>query len=93
MLFLNQRCNALYSGPKHGARGFQFFTISLDLSEEGIKHIDEILKFCFQYLNMLRKEGPQQWISEELSDLGQMKFTYKDKEEPMRYVSSLTGDM
>jgi secreted Zn-dependent insulinase-like peptidase len=42
---------------------------------------------------MLRREGPQQWISNELSELGQMKFTYKDKEDPMRYVSSLTGDM
>ena len=42
---------------------------------------------------MLRKEGPQKWISNELSELGQMKFTYKDKEDPMRYVSSLTGDM
>ena len=42
---------------------------------------------------MLRKEGPQKWIHDELVGLGKQKFNYKDKEDPMRYVSSLSGDM
>ena len=34
-----------------------FFTIS--------EYVDDIVTLIFQYLNMLRKEGPQEWVYEE----------------------------
>ncbi len=86
-------CNGLYAGPKNGARGFQFFTISLDLSEDGMDHFDKILILCFQYLNMLRKKGSQNWIQDELGDLLKMQFMHTDEEDPIAYVSRLTSDM
>ena len=55
--------------------------------------MNEILKLCFQYLTLLRNEGPQEWIQNELKELGEMKFMYKDKEDPIKYVSNLTSDM
>lgn len=86
-------CNGLYSGPKSGGRGFSFFTISLDLSDEGIEHVDEIIKLCFQYINLLKTEGPKEWIQNELAEVGKMNFTYKDKEKPVNFVSHLAGDL
>lgn len=86
-------CNGLYSGPKTGARGFQFYTINLDLTEEGVSHSHEILKLCFQYLNLLRSEGVRKWINDELTTLGKINFDYKDKEKPISYVTTISGDM
>lgn len=55
-------CNSLLSGRRPGATGFNFFTIIVDLTEEGIKHVDDIITLIFQYINMLKKEGPVEWI-------------------------------
>ncbi|XP_032806215.1 insulin-degrading enzyme [Petromyzon marinus] len=83
--------NMLVGGQKGGARGFMFFIINVDLTEEGLEHVDEIVLHMFQYINMLRKEGPVQWIFEECKDLGTMAFRFKDKERPRNYTSHITG--
>lgn len=35
-------------GARTGARGFGFFGINVDLTEEGIEHVDDIVKLVFQ---------------------------------------------
>ena len=47
-----------------------FFIVNVDLSEEGIEHVDDIVTLVFQYLNMLRAAGPQEWVFEECKKLG-----------------------
>jgi insulysin len=52
--------NSLVGGQKGGSKGFGFFIVNLDLTEEGLEHVDEIIHLVFQYLEMLRtKEGIQ----------------------------------
>jgi insulysin len=63
-------CNHLHAGSRREARGFQIFNLTVDLSEEGGQKINEILKLVYQYLNMLRKEKPAEWIYNEFNDLG-----------------------
>jgi insulysin len=41
-------CNSLVGGARTGARGFGFFGINVDLTEEGIEHVDDIVKLVFQ---------------------------------------------
>jgi insulysin len=48
-----------------------FFVVNVDLSEEGIEHVDDIVTLVFQYLNMLREHGPQEWVFQECKDLGE----------------------
>ncbi|PSN57801.1 Insulin-degrading enzyme [Blattella germanica] len=62
-------CNSLVGGARTGSRGFGFFGINVDLTEEGIDHVDDIVKLVFQYVNMLKKEGPMEWIFEEYKDI------------------------
>lgn len=51
-----------------------FFIVNVDLSEEGIDHVDDIVTLVFQYLNMLRADGPQEWVFEECKKLGLFLF-------------------
>lgn len=74
-------------------RGFQFFTIMLDLSEEGEENIDNIVKLVYQYLNMLKREKPARWVFDEVNNLGKINFNFKDKEKPMSLVSSVAADL
>merc|ERR1719245_643363 len=72
--------NNLVGGQKSGSKGFGFFVVNVDLTEEGIEHVDDIIELVYQYLAMLRKEGPKQWVFEECRDLHAMQFRFKDKE-------------
>lgn len=86
-------CNNLVSGYSTIGRGFGFFEIMVDLTQDGFEHIDDIVKIIFQYVNMLRKEGPQKWIFEEFCDLCEMQFRFKDKENPLSLVSNVVHAM
>lgn len=83
--------NSLVGGEKDGARGFSFTIVNVDLTEEGIDHTDDIVQLVFQYLNMLRNEGPQPWIFQELQELWRIAFRFKGKDTPQSYVRDLAG--
>lgn len=82
-------CNSLLSSKRLGARGFEFFNIVVDLTKEGVDHVDDIILLTFQYINMLKKEGPIKWIHDEYKDIADMNFRFKEKCPPYRYVSSI----
>lgn len=86
-------CSNLYAGSRREARGFQFFNVIVDLSEEGGERIDEILALLFQYLNVQKEQPVEKWIYDEMNKLGEIKFAFKDKEKPINYVSHITADM
>ncbi|XP_054708191.1 insulin-degrading enzyme-like [Uloborus diversus] len=85
--------NNLVSGYKAGAKGFAFFIANLDLTEEGLEHVNDIVTLMFQYLTMLKKEGPQEWIFQECKELAAMTFRFKDREKPQLYTCSLASVM
>jgi len=85
--------NSLVGGQKSGAKGFSFFVVNVDLTEEGIDHVNDIVTAVFQYLQLLKSEGPQQWVFEECRDLSSMTFRFKDKERPQSYVTALAEQL
>lgn len=86
-------CNSLVGGTRTGSKGFAFFGINVDLTEDGIEHTDDIVQLVFQYINMLKAEGPKEWIFEEYKDIMSMHFRFKDKEAPRSYVTNITFNM
>ncbi|KAF2362602.1 Peptidase M16 N-terminal [Trinorchestia longiramus] len=85
--------NSLAGGHKNGPRGFSFFCVNVDLTEEGIDHVDDIAKATFQYLNLMREAGAQQWIFEELQKITSISFRFKDKERPQSYVTGVAESL
>uniref|UniRef100_A0A665U7D7 Insulin-degrading enzyme n=1 Tax=Echeneis naucrates TaxID=173247 RepID=A0A665U7D7_ECHNA len=83
--------NTLVGGQKEGAKGFMFFIINVDLTEEGLMHVQDIIFHMFQYIQKLRTEGPQEWVFEECKDLNKVAFRFKDKERPRGYTSKVAG--
>jgi insulysin len=86
-------CNNLYSGQRREALGFQFYNLTVDLTEDGGENIDSIIKNVYQYLNMLINNKPEKWIFDELLQLGKISFDYKDKERPESCVSKIASDL
>ena len=47
----------------------------------------------FAYMDLLREQGPQAWLYDEQSRLSDLSFRFKEKVEPIRYVSHLATGM
>ena len=46
----------LVAGKKTLARGFSFFVITVQMTEEGERRVEEVVKAVFQYIQLLRGE-------------------------------------
>ena len=47
-------CNSLVAGEKAGAKGFTFFEVGVDLTIEGVDHINDIVSLVFQVRKDIR---------------------------------------
>ncbi|KAL3692062.1 hypothetical protein R1sor_005713 [Riccia sorocarpa] len=73
---------------------FSFFNVVIELTDAGEEHIEEIVGFIFQYLNILQgKDGIQSWIFDELQELADMGFNFQDKYSPFSYTSAIAANM
>ncbi|UJR18241.1 hypothetical protein I4U23_005141 [Adineta vaga] len=75
------------------APGFNFFTIEVELTIEGLKRWDEIIVIIYQYMAMLRKEGPQKRIFDERKNMRMMNFQFAEKESPYAFVKNLASEI
>ncbi|XP_069140604.1 insulin-degrading enzyme-like isoform X1 [Argopecten irradians] len=85
--------NSLSCGSSLGAKGFRMLTVTIQFTEEGLDHIDDMVKLTYQYITMLRSQEPQEWIFREYQNIRAMKFRFKDKEESKNYTPSVCRSM
>ena len=84
---------SLGAGSGLGWRGGALFSVSIGLTEDGLAQQDRVLQLLFAYLDMLREEGPQQWLYEEQSQLAELQFRFREKANPVNYASALASGM
>lgn len=85
--------SSLQSDSHTQAAGFGVYAVTMDLSTEGLEHVDEIVQLLFNYIGMLQTAGPKQWIYEELAELSAVKFRFKDKEQPMTMAINVASSL
>ncbi|MEH6610883.1 MAG: insulinase family protein [Halioglobus sp.] len=74
-------------------RGGALFSVSFTLTELGVQKQDRVLGLLFAYTDMLREQGPQQWLYDEQARLAQLSFRFREDAEPIGYVSGLASGM
>ena len=85
---------SLSAGPSpESYSSHSLFLISIELTDEGNDHVEECCKIVFQYLELLRREGIQEWIFEELKNVGETKFHFRDKQSAGYYVREICSGM
>uniref|UniRef100_A0A915IFI3 Insulin-degrading enzyme n=1 Tax=Romanomermis culicivorax TaxID=13658 RepID=A0A915IFI3_ROMCU len=101
--------NDLVAAGQPLACGFASFSIEMELTEEGLKNLDEIIALFFEYLHVtLKNIQPQEWIHREVEKLNNIHFRFAenpnegslnghnfliDKKNPDEYVSSLSPSL
>ena len=81
------------AGSGLGWRGGSLFSVTINLTEKGVADHERVLQMLFAYTEMLRENGPQSWLYEEQAQLAELSFRFKEKSEPIRYVSALASGM
>ena len=69
------------------------FTISIVLTKSGFENLDQVLSATFQYLKMLRNEGPSQRIFTEIQEIERLNFEFSEEPQPMDNVENLSECM
>ena len=67
------------------------FEVSIDLSEQGFAHIDEIGDLLFSYINLIRDQGIRQGYYEELAQLAEIDFRFQEKSSEGSLVKGLAS--
>ncbi|CAG8625900.1 11505_t:CDS:10 [Acaulospora morrowiae] len=87
--------NGLYSGPFYQCKGFELFKISIELTEEGFGHYEEVVEISFQFINMLRQLDPkeQERVFKEVQSIKAINFKFQEKSWSSYYVAGLSRQM
>lgn len=85
--------NELSAGGHSVSTGNAFFSIDIDLTNDGLKHYEEVVRLLFQYIEMLKLSLPEKWIYLELEDIARADFKFKQKRSPSDTVSSLAKQL
>ncbi|KAG5440368.1 hypothetical protein PCANB_001938 [Pneumocystis canis] len=68
-----------------------FFRIGITLTSQGLDHYEDVILVIFEFLEMLKKTGPQEWIYNELMAISKLSFRFnEDFISPMEYTSFLS---
>ncbi|KAF3396235.1 A-factor-processing enzyme [Penicillium rolfsii] len=85
--------NGLSAGAMPICPGSAFFTISVRLTPEGLKQYQEVAKVIFEYIAMIKEREPEQWIFDEMKNLAEVDFRFKQKTPASRFTSRLSSVM
>ena len=83
---------ALIAGSRHQA-DHSTILISIDLSVEGMNHINEIVDITYAYIALIKDHGVSKDLFHELTIIGDLSFRFKDKEDPFMFVSQVATNM
>lgn len=85
--------NYLSSGPITGGINFDFFKISIDLTEDGLAHYEDVVATVFQYIRMMKELGVRESIFREVQSLAELGFKFRENHQPSQYTSGLVEQM
>ncbi|KAL6722042.1 metalloprotease [Lecanora helva] len=85
--------NGLSAGPMSICPGSAFFSISIKLTEEGLKVYQQVVEVIFQYLSLIQETSPQRWIVDEVKGMTEVDFKFQEKESASNFARGMASTM
>ena len=85
--------SALMAGKSTNEDCFATFNVTIELTENGLSHVDDCVECVFQYIAMLKTKGPQRWIYDEVTKVSAINVKYKSKSRTFSYVTGLAKSL
>jgi len=95
LLFLKQKkwITSLAAGGGVSGSNFREFTVSINLTSRGLKHIDDIVQAIFEFIELIKKQGITEWRYHEKQAVLESAFRYQEKMRPLDLVSHLVMNL
>ncbi|KAF8669312.1 hypothetical protein HU200_051650 [Digitaria exilis] len=84
---------SLEAGEGDWSYDFSFFSVVIELTDEGQEHMEDTVGLLFRYITLLQTSGTPKWIFDELQAICETGFHYRDKSPPMNYVVNISSNM
>ena len=81
----------LSSGNMKVCQGSSSYVVEFQLTPEGLNHWQDIVKTTFDYLHFINEQGPQKWIWEEIKNISEVNFKFKQKADAANTASKLSS--
>ncbi|WP_299014941.1 insulinase family protein [uncultured Photobacterium sp.] len=85
--------NTLTAGGGVSGSNFREFTVGLNLTPKGLDHIDDIVTSVFQYIELIKQHGLDEWRYKEKQAVLEVAFRYQEKSRPLDTVSYLVMNL
>ena len=85
--------NGLSAGPSPVCPGTAFFGITIRLTEEGLKRYQEVVSAVFQYISLIKETPPKEWIMDEIKNMGEVDFKFREKTPASAFASRMSSVM
>ena len=67
------------------------FNVRMELTPEGLDKVDYITALVFDYLDLIRQQGIQQWLYDESRQIADLGFRYQEARSPQQTATSLAS--
>ncbi|XP_031397805.1 insulin-degrading enzyme-like 1, peroxisomal isoform X3 [Punica granatum] len=84
---------SLWADEKGSNTDFSFFEVSVDLTDAGQEHMEDIVGLLFKYIHLIEHSGICKWILDEMAAISEMAFHYQDKTPPLGYSVGIASNM
>ncbi|MBN1903791.1 MAG: insulinase family protein [Deltaproteobacteria bacterium] len=83
----------LSAGGGNTTTDYGSFMINIKLTQKGVEQYQDIIKYCFSYIRLLKEKGIPDYIFREIQRIAELDYTYKYKGEGADRASHLAGNM
>ncbi|MCL1122860.1 insulinase family protein [Shewanella seohaensis] len=85
--------NNLSAGGGVNGYNFKDYSIGLQLTDKGVANIDDIVCSCFEYIELIKNQGLEDWRYLERANLLKMAFRYQEQVKSLDLASHLSINM
>jgi insulysin len=85
--------NTLSAGYHNVCPGTSFFEIEISLTPEGLTKYHDVVKIVFQYISLMKENPPLEWMHEEMKNMGEVDFRFRQKSPASKFTSSTSAVM
>ncbi|MGL5047387.1 MAG: insulinase family protein [Shewanella sp.] len=85
--------NNLSAGGGVNGYNFKDYSIGLQLTDKGLSNLDEIICCCFEYIELIKIQGLDEWRYLERANLLNMAFRYQEQVKSLDLASHLSINM
>ena len=84
--------SSIFAGVVGDTSDLETFALAVEFTPEGFKRKDEVISACFSYLELIKKEGVPQYVLDEVQQLSEVFFKYREAEDAGKVIK-LAGNM